>query len=260
MLRFNRFGTELWPATLKVRVAAGVSYRTVQRHIDALVGRRVLIEVYPANTMIRGRGFRRSATYRLDPSVLKPRPTWQQFRDSQPALDPSPVTPIRPQSVRQLPPSPDEFGEEQERRRQRSRKLTMQERASLVTLMTSLMTGRAKCRLSNRDHQRLARYWEKDRAALSDTGRGRTGDWQELVRIACADLAIDHADCLHDLVVKDADLWCARLGMPRPEKSAAPVDQQSALLEACKRLLIPIEPAIEALKLAGFAIEPKGTA
>jgi hypothetical protein len=43
---------------------------------------------------------------------------------------------------------------------------------------------------------------------------------------------------------------------PDDPRYVAPLDQESALRAACKKLLIPIESAIEALKLAGFKVEP----
>jgi hypothetical protein len=191
MLKFNRFGTELWPATLKVRIAAGVSYRSVQRHIDALVERKVLLEVYPANTLVRGRGFRRSATYRLDPSTLIPRQTWLQWLDSHPSL--APVTPIRPQSVREIPAQGSSSAPPP--KRQNLRQLTSRERGKLVSLITQFMRGCTKV----------------------GEGLGRKLE-------------------------------------PSDPEYMAPMDQRAALLEACKRLLIPIESAVEALKLAGFTM------
>jgi hypothetical protein len=76
-------------------------------------------------------------------------------------------------------------------------------------------------RLTHRDHVRLSRYWERDRNALTDTGRGRTETWAELIRIACADLVIKHEDAVHDLVLMDPDLWAARLELKKAPESVS---------------------------------------
>jgi hypothetical protein len=104
MLRFNRFGTELWPATKGVAIEAGISYRTARRHIDHLVERKVLKEMYPSNALVRHGGsvkFRRSATYKLDPDALAPRVTYKEWRASQ-----TPAKPFGPQRVSAPAPSP----------------------------------------------------------------------------------------------------------------------------------------------------------
>jgi hypothetical protein len=98
MLVFDKFGQELWCSTFAVRIQAGVSYRTVQRHIDKLVGMKVLRQVYSANSMVRHRGrveFRRSATYVLNVAALAPRVTYRQWRDRQPVS-----VPFKPRSAK----------------------------------------------------------------------------------------------------------------------------------------------------------------
>ena len=76
-------------------------------------------------------------------------------------------------------------------------------------------------RLTHRDHTRPARYWERDRNAPNDTGRGRTETWAQLIRIACADLAIKHEDAVHDLMLMDPHLWAARLELKKASESVS---------------------------------------
>lgn len=98
MLVFDKFGQELWCSTFAVRIQAGVSYRTVQRHIDKLIAMKVLRQVYSANSMVRHRGrveFRRTATYELNVGALGPRITYRQWRDRQPVS-----VPFKPRSAK----------------------------------------------------------------------------------------------------------------------------------------------------------------
>jgi hypothetical protein len=213
MLRFNRFGTELWPATKAVAVEAGISYRTARRHIDRLVEMKVLKEMYPSNCLVRHGGgvkFRRSATYQLDSNVLVSRPTYKEFRASQ-----APAKPFGPQRVSAPPPSPTPAQApkppqsvsvgvpESPQKTAKLRLLTSRERANLVQALTNLMRGHTQ-------------------------------------HIGIDHLAVDLS--------------------PGDPRYVAPMDSKQALLAACKALLIPIESAIEALKLAGFKVESEGDA
>lgn len=106
LLRFNRFGTELWAATMSVAVEAGKCRRSIQIHLDRLIELKVLEEISPANTWVRYRGsltFRHSATYRLNPDSLNPRLTYEEHRARRAAASRK-VMPIRPETPK--PPEP----------------------------------------------------------------------------------------------------------------------------------------------------------
>ena len=62
---------ELYPATQTIAEWLGVSYWTVQRHIDVLVFLGTLIQIYgPNNKEIPGVRLRRPTTYRLNQSTI----------------------------------------------------------------------------------------------------------------------------------------------------------------------------------------------
>jgi len=195
ILKFNRFGTELWPSTLKVAVAAGVSYRTVQRHIDRLVKLEVLAEVFPANTRIRGRGFRPSATYTLRPEKLVARQTVEEWEESRSAV--APFRPPKQEAKKPAAPTPTPARQTVPFTRRKIRQLTTRERAKLIQSITHLMKGRTQ-------HMEIGGYG-------------------------------------YDL-------------KPEDPRYRAPLCQVDAIRVACQNLLIPIESAIEALRLAGFSV------
>jgi Helix-turn-helix domain len=73
-------------------------------------------------------------------------------------------------------------------------------------------------RLTQRQHTRLSRYWERERNHPRDPGCGFT--WEFLLRTACADLAINRDDAEHDLLLMDPELWSARLELRKAPQSA----------------------------------------
>jgi hypothetical protein len=84
MLADNRFGTELYSSTLRLAIRLGVSYCTVQRHIDRLVKEdKVLILIRPANqpAALNGGEFRPTATYKLQTENLQPRETVEEWEN-----------------------------------------------------------------------------------------------------------------------------------------------------------------------------------
>ena len=87
------------------------------------------------------------------------------------------------------------------------------ERKRSKTLPYPPLQGGSSYRLSTRNHQRLARYWEKERNRPSDGGRQLL--WKDLLQGACADLAIGYEDAVRDLLLMDADVWSARLDLKK---------------------------------------------
>src|SRR5579872_6621875 len=60
----SQHGPDLFASTFRVSIAARVSYKTVQRHIDWLEREKVLKKKHAANEFfVHGRGIRRTATY-----------------------------------------------------------------------------------------------------------------------------------------------------------------------------------------------------
>lgn len=194
ILDFNKFGTELYPATLKISIQAGISYRTAQRHVDKLVEMKVLKLEHEANVYLRGRGFRRSATYTLNLDAIRRRQTWREWQDTLPSV--VPIRPDKPAAKKDQAPEPAAAAAPKPRKLPQ---LTSRQRKELVQGVTWHMKGNT---------------------------RGEFG----------TPLAEDHP------------------------KYRRPLDQYEAIVETCKELGIPIESAIDALKLAGWTMQNKGNA
>jgi hypothetical protein len=94
----SRQGPDFWASTFAVRIESGVSYRTVQRHIDELERMKVLQKKHEANSFVPGFGMRRTCTYALHPEAgkhLAARETFSQWRDRNRRNAPSRFRPQR---------------------------------------------------------------------------------------------------------------------------------------------------------------------
>jgi hypothetical protein len=79
----SHYGPDLWASTFRASHAAGVSYKTMQRHLDWLERKKILHKKHSANEFIPGKGLRRSATYVFNGSSSKwlaPRETYPQWQ------------------------------------------------------------------------------------------------------------------------------------------------------------------------------------
>jgi len=155
LLQFNRFGSELWASTESIAVATRgrgkngcICRRSVQYHLDQLVEKKVLEQVYPANSRVRYRGdlvFRHTATYRLIPESLTARRTWEQWQASRPV-----ALPKAPQPVRTIPPTPPAPGPAPAPMPQRAasakkpRQLTRRECVTLVSEIARMLRGNGR--------------------------------------------------------------------------------------------------------------------
>lgn len=201
LLKYNRFGTELWRSVIKVSQETGLCRRTVQYHMRYFERPEtgILVRVHGANQHV-GREFRRSATYRLNATALKPRPIQidKPHRSAHRAAAPMPA--LAKLALASAAPVP--IASACGVRTCEFRKLTKREREELVRNVVTLMQGRTRDQYG----------WEIP---------------------------------------------------PGDERYRPPLDQRAAIEEACKRSssAIPIESALETLKLAGWVIDPpKGSA
>jgi hypothetical protein len=232
MLKFNRFGDELWASTESLRVVIGqvnrrsrkgacerVCRRTVQHRLHEAMDMGVLEMVYPANSRIRYRGqvvFRHTATYRLNPDKLVPRLTWEEWQQTLPVRKPAAGTDCRrpagsedsaAENTSSTPPtsSPQATASSPAQNisgpapvSTRIRQLTSRERSRLVEAVAQYMRGHTY------------------------SGSGRDGFGSKL--------------------------------SPGDPQYEAPMNLRDAILAACKLHLFPIESAVLALRLAGHLV------
>lgn len=78
----------LFPALKGIQMRAQVCERTARYHIRALEKLGILELYYSANSRIRPGYFRHTATYRLRADLLKPRPTYENYKLSLPIAKP----------------------------------------------------------------------------------------------------------------------------------------------------------------------------
>lgn len=251
MMKKNRFGDELWLSTESIQVIIGkvnhrrkdseedtrgrklspctqAHRRTIQRRIDEVVRLGVLEEKYPANSLVPFRGhleFRRSATYSLVPEKLTPRRTWDQYRASrpykkppQPASVPRQPDPPAPQPLTRGPipiTTPTSS--------RKLRELTRREREKLSEAILWFMKG----------DPGVAAYEPCDPNPQCERcegeGKRKSGT--------------------HGLIACD----CAVRAVRKGERER--MNRKQATEAACRELLIPLDSALETLRLAGHSTE-----
>ena len=89
MLKYNRFGTELYPSTMILAVGVGRSYRTAQRNLHKLLHEdKVLILIRPANepAALHNGEFRPTNTYKIAADNLQPRESVEEWEAAGRAL------------------------------------------------------------------------------------------------------------------------------------------------------------------------------
>lgn len=231
MLKFNRFGDELWASTESLRVVIGqvnrrsrkgacerVCRRTVQHRLHEALDMGVLEMVYPANSRIRYRGqvvFRHTATYRLNPDKLVPRLTWEEWQQSLPVRKPAAGT-----DCRRPVGSEDSAAENNSSAQPTSSPQAAA--SSPANISGPAPVARHVRQLTSRERSRLVEAVAQYMRGHTHSGSGRDGLG---VRLSPGD--------------------------PQYE---APMNLRDAILAACKLHLFPIESAVLALRLAGHLV------
>lgn len=249
MLHKNRFGDELWMSTESICVVMGrvcyrrktsgwsahekprqlhdceqISRRAVQRLIDEVVTLGVLTQVYGDNEMVPyggGKKFRHTATYRLNPDKLVARKTH------------------------------DEYVEERDRARARSRQLHREEseREHAHEVQAGEVTPIRKTPQPAEAPKPAAPLPDKKVAETEHRSNQRSQQTRKLTSREGPKLVNEMRRLMRGYTGaqngREGMLWIG----PENPQYREPMSQEHALIAACMNLAIPLESAKEFLKL-----------
>lgn len=127
----------MWPALAGIALNAQIAERTARYHLRQLEALHVIEREYSANSRIRPRYFRHTATYKLRLDRLVARPDYEHYKDSRPLTMPERKGPQRedeppPAPPQLLPPAPPPSD---------APPLTTRQRRELVQRIPRLMKG-----------------------------------------------------------------------------------------------------------------------
>lgn len=126
----------MWPALAGIAIEAQIAERTARYHLRQLEALHVIEREYSANSRIRPRYFRHTATYKLRLDHLAPRPNYEHYKNSRPLTMPERKS---PQSIRQEAPPPPT--QPQPAAASNAPRLTTRQRRELVSRIPALMKG-----------------------------------------------------------------------------------------------------------------------